>query len=136
MHVQAVITDAVMDPALSNEVAFEVAAADAVRKALHDNIILLEPIMRLEVQVPEEYLGVVLTDLQSRRALLEEEIIMRGKWRVVPALVPLARMFDYTDKVRSLTQGRASPSMEPHSYAPAPEEVLRAMLDPDVVTSF
>lgn len=136
MHVQAVIVDAVMDPALSNEIAFEIAAADAVRKALRDNIVLLEPIMRLEVQVPEEYLGTVLTDLQSRRAILEEEIIMRGKWRVVPALVPLARMFDYTDKVRSLTQGRASPSMEPHSYAPAPDEVLRAMTDPDAVTSF
>ena len=54
---------------------------------------------------------------------------MRGKLRVIEALVPLARMFDYADKVRSLTQGRASYTLEPHSYAAAPEEVVRGHLD-------
>ena len=52
----------------------------------------------------------------------------RGKLRVVEATVPLERMFDYAEKVRSLTQGRASWSMEPHSYAPAPDEVLQSLL--------
>src|SRR5262249_32760661 len=114
----------------SNEIAFEAAGADAVRKAMKDNIELLEPVMRLEVVVPEEYLGSVTGDLNARRAEITE-LLTRGKLRQVEALVPLARMFDYSDKVRSLTAGRASWSMEPHSYRPVPDDVLRAMLNPD-----
>ena len=83
--------------------------------------------MHLEVTVPEEYLGPVTADLNARRAEISE-LCTRGKLRVIEALVPLARMFDYSDKVRSLTQGRASWTMEPHAYAPAPDEVLRGLL--------
>ena len=86
--------------------------------------------MRVEVTVPEEYLGPVTADLNARRADITE-LISRGKLRVLDALVPLARMFDYSDKIRSLTQGRASWTMEPHAYAPAPEEVLHALLHPE-----
>jgi elongation factor G len=114
----------------SNESAFQSAAADAVNKALKNNIILLEPVMHVEVTVPEEYLGPVTADLNARRADITE-LISRGKLRVLDALVPLARMFDYSDKIRSLTQGRASWTMEPHAYAPAPEEVLHALLHPE-----
>ncbi|HLN30590.1 MAG TPA: elongation factor G [Gemmataceae bacterium] len=110
-----------------SEVALQVAATDAVNKAIHDNIVLLEPVMRLEVTVPEEYLGPVTADLNARRAEIEQ-LFTRGKLRVIEVLVPLARMFDYSDKIRSLTQGRASWTMEPHAYRPAPDEVLRSML--------
>ena len=79
-----------MDPQVSNEVAFQAAAADAVHKAMRDNIVLLEPVMKLEVTVPEEYLGPVTADLNARRAEIEN-VHQRGKLRVVEALVPLAR---------------------------------------------
>ncbi len=130
MNVKATLTGGEMDLEMSNETAFEAAGADAVRRALRDNMVLLEPVMWLEVTVPEEFLGPVTADLTARRADIRE-IIMRGKVRVIEALVPLAKMFDYSDKVRSLSQGRAAFSMEPHSYAPAPDEVLRQMLNPD-----
>jgi elongation factor G len=130
MHVQAAIVDAVVDPERSNEVAFEAAANDAVLKALKDNIVLLEPIMKLNVTIPDEFLGNVISDLSARRASIERSE-SNGKYSEVEALVPLAKMFDYADKVRSLTQGRASSTLEPHQYAPAPDEVLRSFTNPE-----
>jgi elongation factor G len=114
-----------------NETAVQAAAADAVTKALRDNVQLLEPIMAVEVAVPEESLGPVTADLNARRAEIRDSS-PRGKWWVVEALAPLAKLFDYADKLRSLSQGRASSTMEPHSYAPAPDEVLRGILDGEV----
>ncbi len=130
LNVQAVLTNTVVDPERSNEVAFEAAANDAVLKAMKNNITLLEPIMKLNVAVPDEFLGNVISDLSARRASIERSE-SNGKNAEVEALVPLGRMFDYADKVASLTQGRASSSLEPHSYAPAPDDVLRSFIDPD-----
>jgi elongation factor G len=131
IKVKATILDgAPADEALSNDMAYEAAGADAVRKALRDNIVLLEPMMKLEVTVPEEFLGPITSDLNARRAEIRE-VFTRGKLRIVEAIAPLSKMFDYSDKVRSLSQGRASWSMEPHAYAPAPDEVLHAMLHPE-----
>jgi elongation factor G len=118
------------EESLSNEMAYGAAAADAVRMALRDNIVLLEPMMKLEVTVPEEFLGPITSDLNARRAEITE-VLTRGKLRIVEAKAPLRKMFDYSDKVRSVSQGRASWSMEPHAYAPAPDEVLHAMLHPE-----
>lgn len=132
MKVQATLVGAVMDEQLSNETAFQAAAADAVRKAMRENIVLLEPVMRLEVTVPEDYLGPITADLTIRRAEIKQILSReRSKLRVVEAIVPLRSMFDYADKVRSLSQGRASSTMEPYTYAPAPSEVLQAMLHPE-----
>jgi elongation factor G len=111
-----------------NEMAVQTAAADAVNKALRDNTALLEPIMNVEVAVPEEALGPVTADLSARRAEIQATA-PRGKWWVVEALAPLAKMFDYADALRSLSQGRASSTMEPHSYAPAPPEVMRGIME-------
>jgi elongation factor G len=119
-----------MDESLSNDIAFQAAGADAVHKALRENMTLLEPVMKLEVTVPEDYLGPVTADLNARRAEIRE-VHHRGKTQAIEALVPLRRMFDYSDKVRSLTQGRASWTMEPSSYAPVPNDVLQQMLNPD-----
>ncbi len=130
IHVKATITGGKLDPALSTDVAFQAAGADAVNRALRDNMVLLEPVMRLEVTVPEEFLGPVTADLNARRAEITQ-LLSRGKLRVVEAVAPLAKMFDYSDKVRSVTQGRAGWTMEPHSYAPAPDEVLRGFLSGD-----
>jgi elongation factor G len=129
INVRATITGGQMDQESSNEVAFQAAGADAVHKALRDNMVLLEPVMHLEVTVPEEYLGPVTADLNARRAEITQ-LLSRGKLRVIEALVGLRSMFDYSDKVRSLTQGRAGWTMEPRSYAPVPEDVVRGLLNP------
>ena len=86
----------------------------------------------LEVTVPEEYLGAVTADLNARRADIKD-LLTRGNLRIIEAEVPLARMFDYTDRVRSLTQGRAGWTMEPAAYREAPPEVLHALLHPEEV---
>jgi elongation factor G len=127
MNVKATIVGGEMDVQLSNEIGFQSAGADAVHQAMRDNIVLLEPMMELEVTVPEEFLGPITSDLNARRAEISQ-VHTRGKLMVIEALVPLRRMFDYVDKVRSLSQGRASWSMEPHSYSPAPDEVLQSLL--------
>jgi elongation factor G len=132
MNVRATIVGGQMDEQFSNETAFQAAGADAVHKAMRDNIVLLEPMMALEVTVPEEYLGPITSDLNARRAEITE-ILTRGRLRVVEATVPLRQMFDYADEVRSLSQGRASSTMEPHDYAPAPDEVLNDLLHPEDV---
>lgn len=124
--VRATMRSAQMQEGISNDIAFSAAGSDAVNKALKGNMTLLEPVMRTEVMIPEEYLGPVTADMNARRAEIRE-VITRGKLRVVEALVPLAKMFDYSDKVRSLTQGRASWTMEPSAYAPADAETLRQM---------
>lgn len=127
INVEARITGFKLDQDLSTDIAVQAAASDAVNKALHENIVLLEPVMHLEVTLPEEYLGPVTADLNARRAEISQ-LLTRGKLRMVEAYVPLRNMFDYSDKVRSLSQGRAGWTMEPHTYAPAPDDVLRGLL--------
>ncbi|MBI1831311.1 MAG: elongation factor G, partial [Planctomycetes bacterium] len=122
--VKATLRSAQMQEETSNEVAFQAAGFDAVNKALRGNMVLLEPVMRTEVMIPEDYLGPVTADMNARRAEIRE-VMTRGKLRVVEALVPLAKMFDYSDNVRSLTQGRASWTMEPSAYAPVDADTLR-----------
>jgi elongation factor G len=127
IDVEATLLDVVVHPTDSNDVAFQGAAVDAVNDALKNNTELLEPVMHLEVTVPDLYLGPVTADLMARRSEITETHF-RGNLRVVEAHVPLAKMFDYADAVRSLTQGRASYSLEPSHYAPAPEETRRKLL--------
>jgi elongation factor G len=111
----------------SNELAFRFAASDALRRAVEEaGPVLLEPIMKLEVVTPEEYLGNITGDLTARRAEITSTYV-RGKLTVIEAKVPLERMFGYSTAVRSLSQGRASYAMEPLEYAPAPESLLEAL---------
>jgi elongation factor G len=131
INVRAIVEGLTDSPEVApsnNEIAVQAAAADAVNRAMRDNMALLEPIMRVEVAVPEESLGPVTADLSARRAEIQASS-PRGKWWVVVALAPLRTMFDYADALRSLSQGRASSTMEPHSYAAAPDEVLKAILE-------
>ncbi|ADV62229.1 translation elongation factor 2 (EF-2/EF-G) [Isosphaera pallida ATCC 43644] len=108
----------------SNELAFRFAAEDALKQAQEQaGAVLLEPIMKLEVVTPEEYLGDVIADLNSRRAEITA-IHPRGKLQVIDAKAPLEKMFGYSNAVRSVSQGRASFAMEPLEYAPAPEGLL------------
>jgi elongation factor G len=107
----------------SNELAFRRAAADAFHEGLRTaGVQLLEPIMQMEITTPEENLGDIVADLQQRRATITETHI-RGRLTVVKALTPLAELFGYAGAIRSLSQGRASCSMEPAAYGTAPKDV-------------
>jgi elongation factor G len=128
IDVKITVLDAVTHDTDSTEPAFRAAASDAVRKALRSaGMILLEPIMRLEVSVPDEYFGAVSSDLNARRADISNTSA-RGRLRVIEAQVPLERMFGYASAVRSVSQGRASYTLEPCAYAPAPDEKARELL--------
>lgn len=115
-------------PGETNEVALQAATAQAVREAIGNaDIILLEPKMRLEVATPPEFLGNIQADLQSRRAMITNSE-PRGNLVVLTCEVALAQMFGYSTAVRSVSQGRASYSLEFSSYDEAPPTVLREML--------
>jgi elongation factor G len=112
----------------SSEMAFQMAAAlafnDGLKKA---NPILLEPIMDIEIIVPEEFMGTVIGDLNSRRAKIIS-LGNRGNARVVRAYIPLAEIFNYATNLRSLTQGRASYTMEPSFYAEVPSHIAEKII--------
>jgi elongation factor G len=111
----------------SNDLAFRFAAGDALRKAVQESgSVLLEPIMRIEIVTPEEYLGNITADLASRRALIDHTS-NRGKLMVIDARAPLEKMFGYSTAVRSLSQGRAGYTMEPLEYAAAPDSMLESL---------
>jgi elongation factor G len=111
----------------SNDAAFGFATTDALDKAAREaGAVLLEPIMKLEVVTPDDYLGNITADLSARRAEITHTFD-RGKLRVVEARAPLEKMFGYSTAVRSLSQGRASYTMEPLEYAPAPESMLEIL---------
>ena len=128
MQVKFTLLDADYSQTETTEVAVQAAAMDAVRKGLQAaGVVLLEPVMKLEVVTPEEFLGNIQSDLLARKAAIVGTE-QRGELRVLDAEAPLARMFGYSSQVRSLSQGRASYSMEPLKYAEAPKEVLEEML--------
>ena len=108
----------------SNENAFRMAASmafkDGMRKA---SPVLLEPMMAVEVETPEDYAGTVMGDLSSRRGMLQGMDDMVGGGKVIKAEVPLAEMFGYSTNLRSLTQGRATYTMEFKHYSEAPKNV-------------
>ncbi|MEZ6141394.1 MAG: elongation factor G [Zavarzinella sp.] len=129
LDVHATIVDATFDPERSTDAAYEAAISDALQKAFsRENMQLLEPIMRLTVNVPDEVMGNVISYIISRRGEIDNQE-SNGKTSFIEARVPLETMFAYADEIRSVTQGRASPTMEPDSYAPAPDEKLRSFLD-------
>ncbi len=112
----------------SSEHAFRAAAIQAFREAsAKAKPVLLEPIMRVEVVTPEEYMGGVTGDLNSRRGMISEmEDVPAGK--IVRAEVPLSEMFGYATSLRSASQGRATYSMEFSQYLPAPSSVTEVMM--------
>ena len=108
----------------TTDVALQAAASMAVREAT-DNAgsVLMEPIMRVEVTTPDEFLGNIQSDLNARRALIVNSEL-RGDLSVLEVHAPLSQMFGYSSQIRSLSQGRASFSMEPLNYAEAPNSEI------------
>jgi elongation factor G len=128
MHVRMTVLGGEAHETESSELAFRFAAGDAFEKGLREaGIVLLEPVMRLEVTMPEDNLGEIVGDLQQRRAVITRTQ-NRGRSTVIEAHAPLANLFGYSSAMRGLTQGRATCTMEPHSYGPAPKEVLEGFM--------
>ncbi len=116
-------------PVDSTEVAFRSAAVMALRDAAKAaNPALLEPVMKLEIITPEEYLGDVLGDVNGRRGRVKE-IEAREAAQIIRADVPLAELFGYATMLRSLTKGRASYTMEPHVFEVVPETLQQSLIN-------
>jgi elongation factor G len=114
----------------SNENAFRMAASIAFKEAMKKaDPVLLEPMMAVEVETPEEFMGNVMGDLSARRGIVQGMDDLPGGMKVIRAEVPLAEMFGYATQLRSLTQGRATYSMEFKHYAEAPRNVAEAVIN-------
>ncbi len=112
----------------SSEMAFKIAGSMAIKKALRAaSPVLLEPVMEVTVTVPDDFLGAVTGDLSSRRGRMEG-MDQQGTSHVVRALVPLADMFGYSTDLRSRTQGRATYTMQFHSYNQVPESISKEII--------
>jgi elongation factor G len=127
VNVRATLTDGKYHEVDSSELAFHNAGVLAFRQASENNIVLLEPIMKVEVRVPEEYIGAVVGDLNSRRGEVQE-VDSIGNQRVVRAFVPIAEMFAYSSALRGATQGRGSYAMELHEYRDVPNNIAEQVL--------
>jgi elongation factor G len=113
----------------SNEMAFKIAGAMALRSGCKKgDPTILEPIMKCEATTPEQYMGDVIGDLNSRRAKIQD-MGDRAHLKFVRCTVPLSEMFGYATVVRSISQGRASFTMEPSHYEEAPSNVLKAIVE-------
>ena len=112
----------------SSEMAFKIAGSIAFKEALKQaNAVLMEPIMKVAVIVPDDYLGTVIGDLSSRRGQIQGQETRSGSIQV-DALVPLSEMFGYTSDLRSNTQGRGQYTMEPHSYEEVPKSIAEKIM--------
>ncbi len=127
VDVRAVVVGGSYHPVDSSELAFKIAGAMAFREAAdRGKAVLLEPIMRVEITVPEDYLGDVIGDFGARRGRIESTEPV-GNYQVIRGYVPLAKMFGYATDLRSLTQGRGNYVMQYDHYEKAPPDVLEEL---------
>jgi elongation factor G len=128
VDIKATLVDGSYHDVDSSEMAFKIAGSMALKAAKnHCNPVLLEPIMKVEVTVPEEYMGDVMGDLNSRRGRIEGMETRAGS-QVIKAKVPLAEMFGYSTTLRSKTQGRGSYSMEISHYEEVPKSIAEEII--------
>ena len=115
--------------------AFKMAGIFALRNALEvANPILLEPIMEVQVETPEEYQGDIIGDLNRKRGQIRS-IDTNNNYVLISSLVPLAEMFGYSTIVRSLSKGRASYTMKPKLFEEVPQNILKSILNPNHLTN-
>ncbi len=113
----------------SNDQAFQIAGSMGLKEALRKGgCILKEPVMKVEIEVPDEYVGTVMQDMSARRGRIGDMETLPGNGRMLRAAAPLSEMFGYATVLRNSTQGRGSFSMEFHSYEPVPASVSEAMI--------
>jgi len=130
VDVKAILFDGSSHDVDSNENAFKMAGSMAFKEGLRRaNPVLLEPIMSVEVETPEDFMGNVVGDLSSRRGVIQGMEDMPGGGKAIKAEVPLAAMFGYSTTMRSLSQGRATYTMEFKHYAEAPKAISEAVIN-------
>lgn len=129
VDIKATVIDGSYHEVDSSEIAFKVAGSLAMRDALQrGRPQLLEPMMSVEVVIPEEYLGDVIGNINARRGMIEGMDVTDGT-QVVSTLVPLSEMFGYATTLRSMTQGRGTFSMEFSHYAPVPDNIAKELTE-------
>jgi elongation factor G len=129
INIKATVYDGSYHDVDSSESAFKIAGSMALSAAVKKaNPIILEPIMAVEVTIPEQYMGDVVGDLNSRRGLIEEMNDRAGGLKVVSSKVPLSSMFGYVTTLRSMTQGRGNAVMEFNDYQPVPSNVQQDII--------
>jgi len=129
VDIKATLFDGSYHDVDSSEAAFKIAAAMAFKEAASKaNPVILEPIMKVEVSTPENFMGDVVGDLNSKRGQIQEIEDSLNGIKVIKSIVPLSSMFGYTTTLRSLTQGRATNSMEFDSYAEVPRNIAEEII--------
>ena len=128
VDVKVTIYDGSFHEVDSNEMAFKIAGSMALQEGVRKaNPIILEPIMKVEVTVPEEYMGDIMGDLNAKRGRIQQ-MSDRGNAKIVDAFVPLAEMFGYATNLRSMTQGRGTSTMEFDHYEEVPGNVAQEII--------
>lgn len=128
--VKATLYDGSYHDVDSSELAFNLAGVLAVKEGIPKaKPVLLEPVMRVEVTTPEEFMGDVIGDLNARRGRIEAMEDLQGGAKLVKAMVPLASMFGYTNDIRSMSQGRAASTMELANYEEVPPNVAQEIIE-------
>lgn len=129
VDIETLLVDGSYHEVDSSEMAFQIAGSMAIQEAVKNaDPVILEPIMKVEVVTPEEFMGDVLGDLNSKRAQIGT-VADRGNAKVIPADVPLGEMFGYATSLRSVTQGRASYTMEFEKYEPVPRQIADKLIE-------
>jgi elongation factor G len=127
--VRVIVYDGKMHPVDSNDISFKIAGMMAFKEAFHQaDPKILEPIYEVEVMVPEELMGDVVTDLQTRRSIILG-MDNKGKYQVIKARTPLAELDKYSTSLRSITQGRGTYSGKFSEYAPVPGEIQKKLAE-------
>ena len=130
VDVKATLYDGSYHDVDSSELAFKLAGALATREGIQKaKPILLEPVMHLEATTPEEFMGDVIGDINSRRGRIESMEDLNGGAKLIKAIVPLSTMFGYTNDLRSMSQGRAASSMELAQYEEVPPNVAQEIIE-------
>ncbi len=127
-NIKVTLLDGSYHPVDSSEIAFKIAASMAFKECMKKaKPILLEPMMEVEIVTPEEYLGSLISDISSRRAKVEG-IETKAKVKIITAYVPLVEMFGYATSLRSISQGRATSTMQFLYYEKVPDNITKEML--------
>ncbi|MBC7943351.1 elongation factor G [Candidatus Saccharibacteria bacterium] len=130
VDIKATLHDGSYHDVDSSELAFKLAGSIAAREGIRQaKPILLEPVMRVEATTPEEFMGDVIGDLNSRRGRIESMEDLNGGAKLIKAIVPLASMFGYTNDLRSMSQGRAASTMELAQYEEVPPNVAQEIIE-------
>ena len=130
VDVKATLYDGSYHDVDSSELAFSLAGSIAAREGIKQaNPILLEPVMRVEVTTPEDFMGDIIGDLNSRRGRIDAMEDLMGGAKLIKAFVPLANMFGYTSDIRSMSQGRAASTMELAQYEEVPPNVAQEIIE-------